>query len=160
MPWKESRVVDERVKFVAEVLKGERKISELCQQYGISRKTGYKWIERYEEAGPAGLEDLGRRPQSCAHATPDAIVKEVLELRYKHPTWGARKLRARLEQTIGANSSPIAKHGSGVAYRSVMTLALKAAISNIPPMPIVDSENPVASTNKPADRLPAKLNIP
>jgi transposase-like protein len=52
MPWKESRIVDERVKFVAEVLKGERKIKELCQQYGISRKTGYKWIERYEEAGP------------------------------------------------------------------------------------------------------------
>ncbi|HEY3936184.1 MAG TPA: helix-turn-helix domain-containing protein, partial [Bryobacteraceae bacterium] len=81
MPWKESRIVDERVKFVAEVLKGERKIKELCQQYGISRKTGYKWIERYEEAGPKGLEDLGRRPQSCAHATPEPIVKEILELR-------------------------------------------------------------------------------
>jgi transposase-like protein len=60
MPWKESRVMDERIKFVAEVLKGERKITDLCEHHGISRKTGYKWTKRYEEVGPVGLENLGR----------------------------------------------------------------------------------------------------
>jgi transposase len=95
MPWKESRIVNERVKFIADVLKGEESITELCLRYAISRKTGYKWIERFQEAGPAGLEDLGHRPQSCAHATPEAVVPEILKLRFEHPTWGARKRRAR-----------------------------------------------------------------
>ena len=97
MPWKASRIVGERVKFIAEILKGERTITDLCQLYGIARKTCYKWIERYKESGPAGVEDLSRRPKSCAHETPEAIVTQILELRYKHPTWGARKLRALLD---------------------------------------------------------------
>jgi transposase len=106
MPWKASRVVDERVKFIAEVLKGERTITDLCQLYGISRKTGHKWIERYEEAGPAGVKELSRRPRSCAHETPEAIVKQILELRHGHPTWEARKLRALREQTGGDTQWP------------------------------------------------------
>jgi transposase InsO family protein len=101
MPWKESRIVNERVKFIADVLKGEESITELCLRYAISRKTGYKWMERFQQAGPAGLEDLGHRPQSCAHATPEVVTQEILKLRFQHPTWGARKLRARLEQTRG-----------------------------------------------------------
>jgi len=59
MPWKESRIVNERVKFIADVLKGEESITELCLRYAISRKTGYKWIERFQQAGPAGLEVWG-----------------------------------------------------------------------------------------------------
>jgi len=101
MPWKASRVVDERIKFIAEVLKGEKTIKDLCLLFGISRKTGYKWIERYETSGPTGVEDLSRRPRSCAHETPEEIVNQILELRYKHPTWGARKLKASLEQAKG-----------------------------------------------------------
>ena len=58
MPWKESRIVNERVKFIADALKGEQSITELCQRYSITCKTGYKWMERFQEAGPAGLEDL------------------------------------------------------------------------------------------------------
>jgi transposase len=110
--------MDERVKFVAEVLKGERKITDLCEHYGISRKTGYKWIKRYEEAGPVGLEDLGRRPLSCAHATPDVIVKQILELRYKHPTWGARKLQAKLEQARSDTKWPVASTINAILQRA------------------------------------------
>ena len=62
-------------------------MTELCQIYNISRKTGYKWIERFQESGPSGLEELDRRPQNCPHVTPDRVVKEILELRFKHPTW-------------------------------------------------------------------------
>ena len=95
MPWKESRIVNERVKFIADVLKGEESITQLCLRYAISRKTGYKWMERFQQAGPVGLEDLGHRSQSCAHATPEPIVQEILKLRFQPPTWGARKLQAR-----------------------------------------------------------------
>jgi transposase InsO family protein len=101
-------MVNERVKFIADVLKGEESITELCLRYAISRKTGYKWMERFQQAGPAGLEDLGHRPQSCAHATPEVVTQEILKLRFQHPTWGARKLRARLEQTRGDIPWPVA----------------------------------------------------
>lgn len=69
MPRKASSVVDERVKFIAEVLKGERSITDLCQLYGIARKTGYKWIERYKDAGPAGTEDLSGRLRQLASSS-------------------------------------------------------------------------------------------
>ncbi len=93
MPSKESRIADERIKFIADVLRGDHGMTDLCRIYNISRKTGYKWIERFQESGPSGREELDRRPQNCSHATPDRIVKEILELRFKHPTWGARKLQ-------------------------------------------------------------------
>ena len=125
MPWKESRIVDERVKFIADVLKGDHTVTELCQRYQISRKTGYKWIERFEEAGPKGLEDLGRRPKACAHATPETIVKQILELRYEHPTWGSRKLQARLEQTRGDTEWPCASTINAILRRAGLVHAQK-----------------------------------
>ena len=91
--------MNERMKFVGDVLKGERTMTELCRTYGIARKTGYKWIERYQVAGPSGLEDLTHRPQKCPQATPEEIVSQVLEVRYKYPTWGPKKIRAKLEQS-------------------------------------------------------------
>jgi transposase len=78
--------VDERIKFIADILRGDHIMTELCQIYNISRKTGYKRIERFQESGASGLEELDRRPQNCPHATPDRIVKQILELRFKHPT--------------------------------------------------------------------------
>lgn len=108
MPWKESRIVNERVKFVADVLRGERTMTELCQIYGIARKTGYKWIERFNVAGPSGLEDLTHRPAICPQATPDEVVNRVLEMRYKYPTWGARKIKARLEKVDPSVTWPAA----------------------------------------------------
>jgi transposase InsO family protein len=125
MPWKESRIVNERVRFIADVLKGEQTLTELCLLYGIARKTGYKWIERFQQAGPAGLEDLDRRPQSCAHATPDVIVQQILELRSEHPTWGPRKLRARLEQPRGDTDWPAASTISAILRRAGLVHARK-----------------------------------
>ena len=83
-------------------------VSETARLVDLQRRHLYKWIERFQEAGPVGLEDLGHRPQSCAHATPEPIVQEILKLRFQHPTWGARKLRARLEQTRGDTHWPAA----------------------------------------------------
>jgi transposase len=118
MPWKESRIVDERIKFIADILRGDHNMTELCQIYNISRKTGYKWIERFQESGASGLEELDRRPQNCPHATPDRIVKQILELRFKHPTWGARKLRARLEETKNGTEWPATSTITAILHRS------------------------------------------
>ncbi len=92
--WKETRVVNERVLFVEAVQRGDENMSELCARYGVSRKTGYKWLDR-ASAGES-LEDRSRRPHSSPERTDDALVELMLELRRKRPTWGARKLLARL----------------------------------------------------------------
>lgn len=91
--------MNEKMKFVGDVLKGERTMTELCRTYGIARKTGYKWLERYHAAGPSGLEEVTHKPKTCPQATPEDIVNQVLEVRYKYPTWGARKIHAKLEKS-------------------------------------------------------------
>jgi putative transposase len=94
MPWSEMSPVDLRVQFISEYLSGLFSMTELAEQYGISRKTGYKWVARYEIAGPSALEDRSRRPQAHPAATPAAVVKALLAVRRRHPRWGAQKLLA------------------------------------------------------------------
>ena len=97
MPWKEGRILDQRLQFLSSYQKEEMSVADLCRQYGISRPTGYRWINRYNEIGPEGLVDRSRRPHGCSHATLEPIENVIFALRAKHPSWGARKLKARLE---------------------------------------------------------------
>ena len=92
MPWKESSPVDQKTQFISEYLRHTISVAELCRRYGVARKTGYKWIERYESLGPAGLEDRSRRPRSSPTRMADAVASAVLAARRHHPTWGAKKL--------------------------------------------------------------------
>lgn len=92
MPWRETNPMDQKMQFIADYLRQTLDMSELCAAYGISRKTGYKWIERYLEHGPPGLEDQSRRPDSSPRQTPAEIVDALLEVRQRHPSWGAKKL--------------------------------------------------------------------
>ena len=99
MPWKETCAMDERVEFLAEYLRGEDSIASLCRIYGISRPTGYKWIKRYEEEGPKGLEEKSRAPLEHPNALPAEIEDLIIELRTgKMVPEGPRKIRARLER--------------------------------------------------------------
>ena len=68
-------------------------MSELCEDYGISRKTGYKWLSRYREGGVSGVREMSRRPRHCPHRTEEAIERLILEERRKHRTWGPKKLQ-------------------------------------------------------------------
>ena len=97
MPWSETSPMDERRLFIKDYMRGSFAMSELCDRYGISRKTGYKWVGRFEQAGAAGLLDKSRRPRRFPTATPNEIVGPILELRRRHPTWGAKKLLSILE---------------------------------------------------------------
>lgn len=94
MPWHEVSVVEQRLEFVR--LAGQQGVSlaELCRRFGISRVTGYKWLER-AGAGQA-LTDRSRRPQSSPRRTAEEITEQVLSLRRQHPAWGGRKLAHRL----------------------------------------------------------------
>jgi putative transposase len=98
MPWRHASPMDQRIQFMADHLRGGRTITELCDDYGVSRKTGYKWIERYLRHGPGGLEERSRRPRRSPNATADEIVTAILEARRRHPSWGGKKLLALLHK--------------------------------------------------------------
>jgi putative transposase len=96
MPWQGVLPVDLRFAFNRAYASGLSSMTELCEQYGISRKTGYKWVDRYERDGRSGLIDQPRRPHQSPRATDHAVVALLCEARRRHPTWGARKLIAVL----------------------------------------------------------------
>src|SRR5829696_8241121 len=95
MPWKESSVMDERMRFVIRLKDGES-IASLCREFGISRKTGYKIFERYEECGLEGLSDRTRRTFRYANQLPEQIEAAIVAAKREKPNWGARKIRERL----------------------------------------------------------------
>lgn len=97
MPWKEELPMHQKTPFVSEYLRDSLSFTELCQRYHISRKTGYKWINRYQAQGPAGLVDRSRRPHSSPDQTPEAVRLAIIEARRRHPSWGAKKLLKLLE---------------------------------------------------------------
>ena len=98
MPWARTDWMSERVKFIAAYLEYDACFRDLCRDFGVSRKTGYKWLRRYEVDGAAGLEDRSRAPHSHPNALADDVVQVVLALRRRHPRWGPRKLRILLKR--------------------------------------------------------------
>jgi putative transposase len=92
MPWKVRSPLDERMIFMGRMQSGE-KVTDLCKEFGISRKTAYKFIGRYEKKGSAGLHDVSRRPHHCPHETPEEIKSLILTTKQERPTWGAGKVR-------------------------------------------------------------------
>lgn len=98
MPWEETNGMNERVKFIASYLESAETFTALCERFGVSRKSGYKWVARYEAEGVGGLEERSRAPLSHPHAVSDEVVVNVLRARRKHPRWGPRKLRVILQR--------------------------------------------------------------
>ena len=97
MAWRETGIMDERLKFVAACLSGEETMADLCRAYGISRKSGYKWLGRYAARGPEGLRDLPRAPLQHGRATTAELVKRIVAEKEAHPLWGPKKIAARLK---------------------------------------------------------------
>ena len=107
MAWKECDRLSERREFVGLALVEGANLSRLCEGFGVSRKTGYKWLHRFRAEGEAGLGDRSRRPQQVRSPTSAEMVEKILSLREAHPTWGGRKIRRRL-QDLGAGQVPAA----------------------------------------------------
>lgn len=96
MPWTTATPMTQRQQFIQAWLTERRTTRALCHDFGISEKTGYKWLARYQTGGPAALADQSRAPKQPPHQVDAAVRDAVLTLREQHPTWGARKLRAYL----------------------------------------------------------------
>src|SRR3954471_9280393 len=99
MPWKECHVMDERLRFVARLLEGET-MTAICAEFGISRKTGYKIFERYQDCGVKGLTDRSRRPFRQANQLPPPVEARIVRLKREYPGWGAPKIREKLRQQV------------------------------------------------------------
>ena len=105
MPWKECHVMDERLRFVARLLEGE-KMAPLCAEFGISRKTGYKIFERYKDCGVAAFSDRSRRPYRQANRLPPQLEAVIVRLKREYPGWGAPKIREKLRRQSTAPHLP------------------------------------------------------
>ena len=96
MAWRVESVMDQRLCFIAACLRADEPMSDLCLRFEISRKTGYKWLSRYRDFGAAGLVHLSSARHTVTPAIDPAITDAVVALRKQRPTWGPRKLLARL----------------------------------------------------------------
>lgn len=114
MPWTETRIMDARLKFVSEILEGSYSMTELCRAYGISRKNGYKWLNRYLDEGPGGLHDRSRAPHRHPHAIPEKSRSAILSIKERWPHWGPAKIRVKLQQ----------QHPRWPRYPAVSTIGL------------------------------------
>ena len=98
MPWQETCVQEQRVRFIHDWQKQEDSMAELCRRHGVSRRVGYKWVGRYEQGGLDALQDRPRAPQRHPNQTPPEIEQRILDLRGEHSRWGPTTLKAVLER--------------------------------------------------------------
>src|SRR5579864_6251311 len=96
MPWKTMEAKEQKVRFVVAATRREKSLTALCEEFGISRPTGYLWWRRYQDEGLAGIEERSRRPKQSPSRTAAELEQRVVELRRRYPDWGARKLQVLL----------------------------------------------------------------
>ena len=96
MPWKVTCTMNQRVRFIADYLKGDGTKKDLCMVYGISRPTADKWIERYQQQGPQGLYDRSRRPHQHPHTTGPEVAERIIKMKLAHLSFGPKKVMDRL----------------------------------------------------------------
>src|SRR5437016_11259549 len=108
MPWNASSVMEERLRFVARLLDGEA-MTDVCRDFGISRKTGYKIFDRYKEHGLRALTDRSRRPVRYANQLPQQLEGLIVRLKSEKPHWGARKIRELLVRRLDGDVKVPAK---------------------------------------------------
>lgn len=106
MPWKEINQMDQRAEFVHRALTETITFTELCKEYNISRKTGYKWQQRFLENGYNGLSNYSTRPHSNFNQLSEDTVIKILQIKWAHPSWGARKIQSIFERSYPSNDAP------------------------------------------------------
>ena len=114
MPWTETCVMEERVKFIMDSLDSTYCMTELCSYYQISRKTGYKWLARYWQGGIEALHNRSRKPHSHPHEISHQVKESILAIKKRFPKWGAPKIRSRLERI----------HPAWGSYPAISTIGL------------------------------------
>jgi transposase InsO family protein len=118
MPWKGVTVTEQRQRFLEDYQLNYYSITELAERFCISRKTAYKWINRFKQNGHNGFHELSRRPHSCPWQTDKGIVEELVKLRKAHPTWGPRKLLDIMQHRDPERQLPAISTGALILTRN------------------------------------------
>lgn len=118
MPWKATSVREERARFIERWQEGREDFSRLCQSFGVSRKTAYLWVRRFETGGWEGLNDRSRAPLRSPTRTARDVEELVVEARQAHMTWGPRKLVPWLRERYPSRSLPAPSTVGGILQRA------------------------------------------
>lgn len=145
MPWMESTTMDAKVAFILDWKSGKYLVSDLCAQYGISRKTGYKWINRFMDGGPDGLFERSHAPRESPHRTPVEVEQAIVDLRVVHPSWGAKKLIWNLERRRPELELPVRSTVNDILKRNDLVLSKRR------PRAVGHPGRPSVAVSKPND---------
>jgi transposase InsO family protein len=145
MPWKETCAVEERLLLIAEWLKGDLSMTALCERHGVSRKTGYKWIERYRADPTQGLVERSRAPLRVPWSLDEALAERIVALRRRRPHWGPRKLLAVLKRDVPQFAWPAASTIGDLLRREGLSQARRMR------RPAVAVEQPFRTVSGPND---------
>ena len=135
MPWDETTRMSQRVRFLSDFDSCQFTMTQLCERYGISRKTGYKWANRFAKEGSSGLEDRPHVAKSFPHQMSTETSQRVLELRRRFPSWGPRKLRSWLETHHPEQSWPAASTIGDLLKRKGLVESRLNRRRPVPPRP-------------------------
>lgn len=148
MPWNQTDPVNERLKFVAAAQRGDKTITELCVSFGISRKTGYKILKRYDEDGADGLRDRSSAPGRHPNRTPADVEASILRIRKAHPTWGSKKILVLLAREWVDEDLPARSTVDAILKRAGVVVSRRKRIRrrpHAPPVVEADHSNAVWS---------------
>ncbi|WOB06859.1 IS481 family transposase [Piscinibacter gummiphilus] len=145
MPWKETSTMDAKVAFILDWNSQKYQMTELCARYGVSRKTAYKWVNRYLEHGPDGLWERSHAPQRSANRTPDEVEQAIVQCRLRHPSWGPKKLLWTLQRRQPQLELPSRTTVAEILKRNDLVLAKKR------PRPVGHPGRPSMAVTKPND---------
>jgi putative transposase len=135
VPWKEIRIVDDRIRFIAAIQQDPKgNFARLCRSFGIHRSKGYKWLQRYREFGPSGLDDRKPIARQCPHRTSDEVVDRIVAMRKEHPHDGPKKLRVRLLRLDPTLALPAASTIGEILERYGLIRPRRARL-RVPPHP-------------------------
>ena len=126
MPWKECSAISEQISFIEHWEAGETSFAYLCRSFGISRKTGYKRLRRFQELGWEGIADRSRAPHTHRNQTPESVIMALIEAKRSHPTWGPKKLVAWLSQSLPDTVWPAASTAGSILDRAGAGAATQA----------------------------------
>ena len=124
MPWKKVNPMEERARFVEEVLLRRESFASLCRKYGISRETGYNWLRRYQKTG--SVAEHSRVPRHCPHRTPTVVESLLVALRQEFPYWGPKKLVQLLRNEHGIQKPPAPSTAGDILKRHGLIAAPRA----------------------------------
>lgn len=146
MPWNNTDAVNERLKFVAAYQRGDVSMSQLCEQFGISRNTGYKLLAKYRDRGLDGLRDRSRAPRTHPNQTSPEVEVAILRVRRSYPSWGSKKIRAVLDRSLPRGDLPARSTIDAVLKRAGLVQPRKHRQRKQPA-----SSPPVVQADKPND---------